>query len=164
MNAASSIGLRTRSLALLMLLGIDYGAAAAQQVATRFACSVDRTDDGGRVVLADSGEIRLNGTRIETFRWESALLHRGSECSIDDSDGLQAELIEHGWRISLHDAQAARERRGYDFVHGLNCTIRVRRSGNLLQLTPSCPALCGSRNNFSELTVDMTTGNCRYEE
>jgi hypothetical protein len=164
MNATSGIGWRRHALVWLMLLGLGCGSAWAQQVATRFACSAERTEDGDRAVYADNGEIRLNGTKIEAFRWESTLLHIGSECSIDDSDGLQAELIEHGWRISLKNAQAARERRGYDFVHGLNCTIRIRRSGNLLQLTPSCPALCGSRNNFSELTVNVKTGNCRYEQ
>jgi hypothetical protein len=164
MNASSGIDWRQHTLALLMLLGLGCSDAWAQQVATRFACSAELTEDGDRMVYADNGEIRLNGTKIEAFRWESTLLHIGSECSIDDSDGLQAELIEHGWRISLKNAQTARERRGYDFVHGLNCTIRVRRSGDLLQLTPSCPALCGSRKNFSELTVDLKTGNCRYEQ
>jgi hypothetical protein len=146
--------------------------ASAQQLSTRIACSVERDENGERVIYADSGEIRLDGKRIDAFRWESAQYrsNHGFDCSIDDSDGVQAEVTgavdgqQASWRLSLADARAAREKRGYDFEHGLNCTIRLARNGDTLHVTPSCPALCGSRNNFTELSVDIKTGNCRYEE
>jgi hypothetical protein len=68
------------------------------------------------------------------------------------------------WRVALSDARGARERRGFDFERSLNCTIRLARKGDALSLQPSCPALCGSRANFSALSVDLKTGKCHYEE
>jgi hypothetical protein len=34
----------------------------------------------------------------------------------------------------------------------------------MLQVKPSRPALCGSRHNFSALSVDLKNGSCRYEK
>ena len=144
--------------------------AWAQQLETRFSCSQPREEDGLPAIYADSGEIRVNGNRIDAFHWESSLFRKthGFDCSIDEGDGLQAEartdLSQPAWRISLTDARAARIRRGYDSEHGLNCSIRLERDGETLHVKPSCPALCGSRPNFSELAVDLKTGKCRYEE
>lgn len=141
-----------------------------QQLETKFSCSVARTEDGEQVTYADSGEIRLQGNRIDVFHWESSLFRstHGFDCSIDESDGLQAEVRSDAtppqWRISLADARAARDRRGYGFDRGMNCTIRLERDGDILNMKPSCPALCGSRTNFSELSVNLKTGQCRHEE
>jgi len=101
------------------------------------------------------------------FYWESSIFRstHGLECSIDQDDGVQAELTgDASWRFSLQDAKAARAKRGYDFSHGLNCTIRVERVGDNVHINPTCPALCGSRPNFTELTFDLKTGNCHYED
>ena len=125
------------------------------------------------IEYADSAEIHLQGDRIDSFRWESSLFRHttGVECSIDDSDGLQASYLPPvageppapRWRIQLQDARAARARRGYDADHGFNCSIRLEKIGERLHVVPSCPALCGSRENFSALTVDLQTGQCEYE-
>lgn len=144
--------------------------AAAQQLETHFSCSVTRSEDGEKVTYADNGEFRLKDERIEAFRWESALFRstHGFDCSIDESDGLQAEVREEEtkatWRVALVDPRAARNRRGFKFDRGMNCTIRLEREGDTLHVKPSCPALCGSRSNFSALSVNMKTGECRYEE
>lgn len=144
--------------------------STAQQLDTRFSCSLTREEAGERVIYSDNGEAHLDGDHIQSFRWESALYRPtyGFDCSIDDSDGLQAELIpdsgHDAWRVSLRDAGAARERRGYDFVRSLNCSIRLERSGESLSVKPSCPALCGSRANFTPLSVDLKTGTCHYVE
>lgn len=144
--------------------------APAQQLETRFSCSVARNEDGEKVTYADNGEFRLKGEKIEAFRWESALFRstHGFDCSIDESDGLQAEARDEktkaAWRIALVDARAARDRRGFKFDRGMNCTIRLERQGDTLQVKPSCPALCGSRANFSALSVNIKTGECRYDE
>lgn len=151
----------------LMLLAACCGGVQAQQLQTHFACSATREDDGQRVLYADSGEIRIDGSRIEAFHWESALYRRthGFDCSIDEGDGLHVEVgaAAGSWRVVLGDARAARNRRGYDFDHGLDCSIQLERSDDMLQVTPSCPALCGSRANFSALSVNLKTGACRYE-
>ncbi|HEX2530573.1 MAG TPA: hypothetical protein VHK70_03795 [Burkholderiaceae bacterium] len=145
-------------------------AASAQQLDAHFSCSTTR-DDGERVIYADSGEFRLDGNRIGAFRWESSLFRstHGFDCSIDESDDVRAEVIgdekKNTWRISLADAQAARERRGYDFfARRLDCSIWLERDGDLLHIAPNCPALCGSRSNFSALTVNLKNGTCRYEQ
>jgi hypothetical protein len=149
---------------------LTVASAFAQQLDTQFSCSVARTVDGEEATLADIAEISLKGTRIEAFRWESALFrtNRGFDCSIDESDGLQVEVNNEPqrvqWRIALADARAARDRRGFDFDRSMNCTIRLEREGDMLNLKPSCPALCGSRPNFSELSVNLKTGQCRYEK
>lgn len=184
MKAAGHGGGTLRMLAAvgLMLLA-GAGAAKAPVAATpeaaprldaRFSCSAerdqDRVHDGDRRLLADSGEFHLQGDTIKSFRWESSLFRstHGFDCSIDDSDDLQTEMLSiqdgsQGWRVRLRDGRQARERRGYDADHGLNCSIRLIHTGDMLQILPSCPALCGSRENFSALTVDLKTGNCDYE-
>jgi hypothetical protein len=156
--------------ALLPLMLSAGGAAVAQQLDTHFSCSTVRDDEGERTTYADNGEIRISGSRIDTFHWESALFRgtHGVDCNVDETDGLQAEVRKDKnnamWRVSLADARGARDRRGFGFDRGLNCTIRLERNGDTLNVTPSCPALCGSRANFSELSVNLKTGQCRYEE
>jgi hypothetical protein len=163
---------------LPILLSAGGGAAVAQQLDARFSCSQARNENGERVTYADTGEMRLRGDRIDAFRWESALFRstHGFDCSIDESDGLQAEVqagVQAGmqnppkqpmWRVALSDARAARDRRGYNFDRGMNCTIRLERNGDTLEVKPSCPALCGSRANFSQLSVNLKTGKCHYEQ
>ena len=173
-------------LSLLMAAGVHPGASAqmtptapaasAAQLDVKFSCSVDRAQDarrdGQRSIYADNGEFHFRGERIESFRWESSLFRstHGFDCSIDDGDGVQAELLpstnvdSQGWRVRLRDARAARTARGYDADHGLNCSIRIIHAGDMLQIIPSCPALCGSRENFSALTVDLQSGQCTYED
>lgn len=157
-----------RATALLLLAA--SGTAAAQQLDVRFACSAARSEDGENVTYADHGEFRIDGTRIDAFRWESALYRstHGFDCSIDEGDGVQAEVRPEAsstmWRVMLKDAQDARSRRGFTFSRGMNCSFRLQRSGDTLAVTPSCPALCGSRANFSALSVDLKTGACRYEK
>ncbi len=160
----------SRAITLLALLGSSSVAVQAQQLETRFSCSVARNENGESVTFADSGEIRLKGDRIDTFSWESSLFRstHGFDCSIDESDGLQVEVRNEAqkvmWRIALADARTARSRRGFNFDRRMNCTIRLEREGDTLTVKPSCPALCGSRSNFSALSVDLKTGQCRYEE
>lgn len=157
------------SLAAFLLLA-GTASAVEQQLETRFSCSAARTVDGERVTFADTGEIRLKGSHIDAFRWESSLFRstHGFDCSIDESDGLLAEVRDAApaiqWRIALENVQEARTRRGYDFDRLPRCTIRLEREGDTLNVRPSCPALCGSRPNFSELSVNLKTGQCRYEE
>jgi hypothetical protein len=155
---------------LILPLLLSYGGVVgAQQIETRFSCSSVRNQDGERVTYADTGEIRIKGNHIGAFRWESALFRstHGFDCSIDDGDGLRAEVLEQTkpvmWRVSLVDARAARDRRGFMYDRGMNCTIRLQRDGDVLNVKPSCPALCGSRANFSDLSVNLKTGTCRYE-
>lgn len=156
----------TKPFCAAALLALLAGSVFAQQLDTRFSCSAARDENGEAVTYADNAEFRLKGEHIEAFRWESALFRstHGFDCSIDEGDGLVAEVREQTWRIALADAQAARSQRGFDFDRGLNCTIRLEREGDMLNLKPSCPALCGSRPNFSALSVNLKTGQCRYEE
>ena len=145
-------------------------AIQAQQLQTKFGCNLTRETDGEKVIYGDTGEFKLDGDRIEALRWESALYRptHGFECSIDTSDDPQAEVEHDGdkdnWRITLKDPVAARHQRGYDFYnHGMNCSIRLQRDSDKLHVIPSCPALCGSRGNFTELSVDLKTGECSYK-
>ena len=160
---------RIRQGMLPALLAVVACSASAQQLATRFSCSESHEEDVLTAMYADSGEIRLDGKLIEAFHWESSLFRKthGFDCSIDESDGLQAEirsdLSEPSWRITLKNAREARTRRGYDSDHGFNCSIRLERSGDTLSVKPTCPALCGSRPNFTELSIDLKTGKCRHE-
>lgn len=161
--------IRLRVLLLIACCAAFALPAAAQQLDTKFSCSEKRDDQGLPTEFFDTGKITVDGNRILEFYWESSLFRstHGFDCSINTEDGMQAEFIgdaEHEkWRFSLLDAHAARDKRGYDYSHGFNCTIRVERVGNSVHITPSCPALCGSRQNFSELTVDTKTGACKYE-
>lgn len=161
--------MKTSGAALLPALLCAGSTAFAQQLDARFSCSLSG-NDGEPVIFADSGEFRIKGDRIERFHWESAV-HRsthGFDCSIDNGDGLLAEVREENrriqWRVLLKDARAARDRRGFAFDREMNCSIRLEKEGDRLHIKPSCPALCGSRSNFSELSVDLRTGKCRYEE
>jgi hypothetical protein len=166
----------------------DTAANPVPRLDARISCSSRRQGGPGRVddvdgrsEFADSAEIHLRGDHVDSFRWESSLFRSttGYECSIDDSDGLVASMLPPAtlsaaaraageppvrrWRLQLQDARLARARRGYDADHGFNCSIRLEQRGTQLQILPSCPALCGSRENFSALTVDLTTGQCEYE-
>jgi hypothetical protein len=144
--------------------------AYAQQIDTRFSCSEAGEDKGEAATFADTAEFKLQGDRIDSFRWESSLFRstHGFDCSIDESDELVADVRDEKdrttWRVALADAGKARERRGYTFDRRLSCTIRLIRLGDTLEVKPSCPALCGSRANFTQLSVNLKTGKCRYEE
>ncbi|AMP02008.1 hypothetical protein CAter282_4244 [Collimonas arenae] len=164
---------RHRGCLLLFILGTTLLApfSQAQQLQTKFGCNMTRDEDGEKVIYGDTGEFKLDGERIVALHWESALYRptHGFECSIDTGDDPQAEVAQDGskenWRITLKDPVAARHQRGYDFYnHGMNCSIRLQRDGDKLHVIPSCPALCGSRGNFTELSVDLKTGECSYEQ
>jgi len=143
------------------------GTLSAQTLDTRIACTqtLQEDADGERLIYSDQARMQLNGSQIKEFQWESSVFrsNRGHECSIDTEDGLEAELTEKGWRIRLKNAQSARQKRGYDVERGSQCSIRLEREGDALHIKPTCPALCGSRRNFSELTVNTKTGLCTYE-
>lgn len=153
---------------LCLLLGVIQE-AGAQSIDTRFSCSQVADDGGEKITMADVGEIQLTGDTIKTFRWESTIYRttHGYDCDIDEEDGLQAEVRDDAghpaWRIGLKDGRAARLKRGYNFERGVNCTIRLDQEGNTLTVRPSCPALCGSRVNFSPIAIDLTTGSCNYK-
>ncbi|MFZ6749275.1 hypothetical protein [Undibacterium sp. Ren11W] len=159
------------SLLLSLLLGQFNGKVQAQTLTdleAKFSCSQTRQEDGEgeRLIYADQAQIQIKGAQILALQWESSLFRssHGHECSIDSSDEPLAEVTEKGWRISLKDAVAARQRRGYDTERGSQCSIRLERDGEQLRIKPSCPTLCGSRNNFSALTVNLQTGVCHYDE
>jgi len=159
--------MRILSAAILLATALP---TLAQQLDTQFSCSAKRDDHGLPTLYFDAGKIKVDGNKITEFSWESSLFRstHGFDCSIDMDDGLEAESIgdeQHDkWRFRLTDARAARDKRGYDFSHGYNCTIRIERNGDKVHITPSCPALCGSRPNFSEFTVNSKTGECQYED
>ncbi len=162
--------MRSLSTCLIGLMMLCTGhSAIAQSIHTKFSCSQVADDGGEKITMGDVGEIGLVDNRLEVFHWESAIyrLTHGYECSIDEDDGVQAEMRSEAghpaWRVSLKDGRAAREKRGYNFERGVNCTIRLDQEGDTLTLRPSCPALCGSRINFSTVAIDLKTGRCRYE-
>ena len=154
--------------ALCLLLALMHD-ADAQSINTRFSCSQVADDGGEKITMADVGEIQLTGDAIKTFRWESTIYRttHGYDCNIDEDDGLQAEVRDDAghpaWRIALKDGRAARLKRGYNFERGVNCTIRLDQESDTLTVRPSCPALCGSRVNFSDIAIDLKTGNCHYQ-
>lgn len=160
--------MHTAALAALLLCAAAPG--FAQQLDMRFSCSSAGEDHGDKVIYADIGEMRIKGDRIEAFRWESSLFRstHGFDCSIDESDTLLVEVRDDGqrvqWRVAPQDSLNARVRRGYEYMSRPNCTIRIVRSGDTLDIKPSCPALCGSRPNFTQLSVDLKTGKCMYDE
>ena len=83
--------------------------AAAQQLDAHFSCGQQREQDGLSTEYADSGAIKVDGTKIVEFYWESSIFRstHGLECSIDQGDGLQAEVTgDASWRFSLQDAKA----------------------------------------------------------
>ncbi|CAN5900099.1 hypothetical protein BH11PSE12_BH11PSE12_08670 [soil metagenome] len=151
---------------LLVQAQVQVQAQALPQLETSFSCNLLRQEGDERLNFADQAVIQLEGTRIKEFQWESSLYRstHGHECSIDSSDQPLAEVTANGWRILLKNSAAARKTRGYDFDRGLNCSIRLERHGEQLQIRPSCPTLCGSRMNFSALTVNLRTGSCQYDE
>jgi hypothetical protein len=157
-----------RQLILTCCLAAIAGPVLAQALDTSFVCSEIRREDGDgeRINYADQGKFKLEGDKVKSFQWESLLFRttHGYDCSIDDSDGVQAEVTEKGWRITLKDAIAARAARGYDTERGNNCSIRLERKGDELQIKPTCAVLCGSRSNFTALTVNTKTGTCHYDE
>lgn len=166
-------GIANKALSVTMqaLLGIVATDAASQQLVARFSCSDVRERAGETITLADNGEFRLRDDRIDVFHWESALYRstHGFDCSIDEEDGVVLTEVRNEtdtsfWRVGLADSRKARSQRGFDFDRGLNCAIRIEHSGDMLAIKPTCPALCGSRANFSELTVNLKTGKCHYEE
>jgi hypothetical protein len=182
MSALPALPVLSALPAFMLMLALSSAGTAGTAVAAgtarldaKFSCSAEpagaRLRDGDRRLYADSAEMHLRGSVIEAFRWESSLFRstHGFDCSIDEGDGLEAEALpaqgagEQRWRIRLQDGAAARTRRGYDSEHGLDCSIGLTQRGNRLQITPLCPALCGSRENFSALTVDLQTGQCDYE-
>ena len=134
----------------------------------RLQCTQTKLEDGDgeRLIYADQAHIQLHGETIDDFQWESSLFRtdHGHECSIDKDDQLQAQVTDKGWRITLKDAVTARTERGYDFDRGYQCSIRVEREGESVHIRPTCPALCGSRMNFTELKVDVKSGQCHYVE
>ena len=151
-----------------LLMAVIY-TADAQTLDSKFSCS-QKVDDGGeKITMADVGEIQLTGNVIKTFHWESTIFRttHGYDCNIDEEDGLQAEVRTNedhpAWRIGLTDGRAARLKRGYNFERGVNCTIRLDQQGDTLTVRPSCPALCGSRVNFSDIAIDLKTGSCQYQ-
>ncbi|MDP9107969.1 MAG: hypothetical protein M3N23_02730 [Pseudomonadota bacterium] len=154
--------------AVALMLGCTVGTASAQTLDAKFSCSQVGDDGGERVTYADSGEIHLDGAQLKNFRWESSLFRatHGFDCSIDDGDGPQARLAlagePPGWTVTLADARAARQQRGYDFNRGVDCQIVVQRDAEHVTLLPNCPALCGSRLNFSPIVIDLKTGQCSY--
>jgi opacity protein-like surface antigen len=155
-------------LAALLLAGSGM-AAQSQTLDTRFACSQVADDGGERVTYADSGEMHLDGDKIKGFHWESALYRatHGYDCNIDEEDELKAEVAGNStnaaWRVGLVDGRGARDRRGYNFERGVTCTIGLERTGDTVKVRPACPALCGSRLNFSAISIDVKSGICRYE-
>ncbi|HEX8956858.1 MAG TPA: hypothetical protein VF798_11315 [Burkholderiaceae bacterium] len=146
------------------------GAVQAQELDVHFSCGVNGDQHGLKTLFADNGRIRIHSTTIAEFSWESSVFHAGNgvECSMDRDDGLHAEFIgddnRPAWRILLDNPGQARDRRGYDMSHGLNCTVRIEHIGDEIHINPSCPALCGSRQNFSEFRFNTKTGKCTYEE
>ncbi|PUA18136.1 hypothetical protein [Glaciimonas sp. PCH181] len=158
------------ALALLAMSALS-APANAQQLQTKFSCNVTRDEGGEKVIYSDGGEINLDGNKVQAFRWESDQYRptHGFDCSVDESDEPVAEVLEgsdkDSWRVSLKDPVAARARRGFDFYnHGKNCSIRLQRDGDTLHIEPTCPALCGSRPNFTTLSVNVKTGTCLYED
>jgi hypothetical protein len=76
---------------LPLALVAGAGPMFAQQLDTRFSCSVTRDENGQRVIYADTAEIRIQGNHIDAFQWESSLFRSTHcfDCSIDESDGLK---------------------------------------------------------------------------
>lgn len=154
---------------VLMVPMVLMSSAQAHTVNTRFSCSQVADDGGEKITMADVGEIDIVGDSVRTFRWESAIYRatHGYDCNIDEEDELEAQVRDDAghpaWRIALKDGRAARLKRGYNFERGVNCTIRLDQEKDTLTVRPSCPALCGSRINFSSIAIDLKTGSCRYE-
>jgi len=159
----------TLTLTAVLLAGGGSKAAVAQALPAldlQVQCTQTKREDGDgeRLIFADQGRIKLDGDNVQELQWESSLFRadHGFECSIDKDDQPQVEVTEKGWRITLKDAVAARTQRGYDFDRSYQCSIRLEREGEMVHIRPFCPALCGSRMNFTELKVNVTNGKCEY--
>lgn len=142
------------------------GQAQAQppDLQLKLACSHTEGEGESRDFYADNGEIQIKDGQLKQFRWESSLHRRthGFDCSIDQDDQLDLDVVGGHWRVQLHDALASRAARGYDTVRGDACIIRLIQRGEYLLLQPSCAILCGSRSNFSELRIHLPSGRCQY--
>jgi hypothetical protein len=132
----------------------------------KLACQTSLGEQDQQTLYIDSGEIRIEHGKLLALRWESALHRRthGFDCSIDLDDKLQLDAVPGGWRIQTDDPQAARQARGYDAPNGSgsHCLINLEQADGQLTIAPSCPALCGSRSNFSGLQIDLKSGRCTY--
>ncbi|WP_338846920.1 hypothetical protein V8J88_24525 [Massilia sp. W12] len=146
---------------LLLTCGVAQGAA----LDLRFSCSHSEGEGENRVIYSDVGEFKLDGDKLQALQWESALHRRthGFDCSISQEDGVQAEEIEGGWRLRLADPAGARSARGYDTGRGRQCSIRLLRENDYLKIVPTCAVLCGSRANFSAISVHLPSRTCRYD-
>ena len=158
---------RSNIAALAMLASLWSGTSALAQPADlnlKFSCSASNGEGETRVILADSGEIRIRDGKLLEFRWESALHRRthGFDCSMDQSDKLELQPLEHGWRVAPQDAAAARAARGFDTDRGQTCLVNLLRDGDTVHIQPSCPVLCGSRSDFSEFRVHLPSSRCDY--
>ncbi|MBC3862729.1 hypothetical protein H8K32_11505 [Undibacterium jejuense] len=166
--------MKTRHFKLSLVTALLFSTASITTLAQEPAldlhvqCTQTKLEDGNgeRLIFADQAHIKLHGNTIDDFQWESSLFRtdHGHECSIDKDDQLLAEVTEKGWRISLKDAIATRTQRGYDFDRGYQCSIRVEREGEMVHIRPTCPALCGSRMNFTELKINTSNGQCEYQD
>ncbi|MEN9866682.1 MAG: hypothetical protein RL748_2272 [Pseudomonadota bacterium] len=160
--------MKPRTLALALLLACCAGSGATQalppDLQLKLACSHSEGEGEARDFYADNGEIGIKDGQLQQFRWESSLHRRthGFDCSIDQDDHLDLDVVGGQWRVQLRDALASRAARGYDTVRGENCIIRLIRRGEYLLLQPSCAILCGSRSNFSELRIHLPSGRCQY--
>ncbi len=152
------------TLAILLSPALPAMAAPAPDIDLKLSCSNSTGEGAARVILADSGEIRIRQGQLLAFRWESSLHRRthGFDCSMDLSDKLELQPLESGWRVSPEDAAAARMERGYDTDRGRVCLVNLHKKGDTLHIAPSCPALCGSRLDFAELEVHLPSGRCTY--
>ncbi len=141
-------------------------ATAANALDLQFSCSQSEGEGEDKVIYADFGAVRIVQGQLQELRWESGLHRRthGFDCSITQEDGVELDTLEGGgWRIRLRDSAAARSARGYDTERGRLCSIRILPAGDGWQIVPSCAALCGSRANFSALTVYPAQQRCRYD-
>lgn len=157
-------------LLLMLLLTGFYGQSGAEAPAAglelKASCSMTTGSGAGKIIYSDELRLRIQQQQVQEFSWESLRLRAtlGHECSIDLDDGVQVETIADGWRLSLKEPAQARNKRGYDTDRGNRCSIRVRQNGDEWHIQPTCPVLCGSRINFSELFINPKNGQCRYEE
>lgn len=151
--------------ASFFICSAHYAISAEHTIDTHISCSAEHNEEDERIIHADHVNIHISGNQLHSLQWESSIFRNfhGLDCSIDDSDEPQAETMEGGWRITLKNPQVARDQRGFDFDRGFNCSIRIIQNDTTLSLIPSCPALCGSRKNFSELSINLKTGHCEYE-